>query len=182
MITKNNTPDRYKTAYLLLLPILTLLLFSFTFYNNGSVQMTENVISDTVKNTPSISPVNKKDITSMSGYGERKDPFTGKKTFHYAIDFAVPDGEPVVSTASGKVGESKTDSLKGNYVLIIHDNIYATLYSHLEKATVKPGENVKKGQVIGYVGNTGLSTGPHLHYEVYENGKRVNPSDFIPFK
>jgi murein DD-endopeptidase MepM/ murein hydrolase activator NlpD len=68
----------------------------------------------------------------------------------------------------------------GNYVIIHHDDTYDTFYSHLKSSSVKAGDNVKKGSVIGYVGSTGLSTGPHLHYEVIKNGERVNPEDYMP--
>ena len=138
-----------------------------------------NVNEYSMVNKPSISPVDSKKVKRISGYGERINPITKEKHFHYGMDFSISEGEEIKSTAGGVVIDAKFDSKRGNYVVIQHNEVFSTLYSHLKSISVQVGDNLKKGQVIGYVGNTGFSTGAHLHYEVFENGKNVNPIEFI---
>jgi hypothetical protein len=181
MITKNKTSLKYLGVYLLGLPLVCLLLFAFTGDHHKSVLFTNNVkIVQTCDNRPSIYPLDSKKVTKTSGYGERINPITKERDFHYGIDFAVPEGEEILSTANGVVAETDFDAKKGNYVLIKHSDTYSTFYSHLQHVSVKTGDRTEKGQVIGYAGNTGVSTGSHLHYEVYKNGERVNPEDYLP--
>lgn len=114
-----------------------------------------------------------------SGYGWRIDPFTGKQTFHKGIDIATNLGNPVVATADGIVVETKNDRIGGKTILISHGGGLSTLFYHLDKILVRPGQKVKRGEVIGLVGKTGKALGPHLHYEVQVNGKSVNPLQYI---
>jgi len=114
-----------------------------------------------------------------SGYGWRIDPFTGKQTFHKGIDIATNLGNPVVATAEGVVVETKNDRIGGKTILINHGGGLSTLFCHLDKILVRPGQKVKRGEVIGLVGKTGKALGPHLHYEVQVNGKSVNPLQYI---
>ena len=114
-----------------------------------------------------------------SAFGWRSDPFTGKQTFHQGIDFATNFGNPVVATADGLVVELKNDKMLGNSILLSHDGGYATLYGHLSKFLVKPGQKVKKGETIGLVGQTGKALGPHVHYEIRINNRAVNPYAWI---
>jgi hypothetical protein len=113
------------------------------------------------------------------GFGMHNDPFTGSYQLHKGIDIAAPKGTPVSTTADGVVASTTYQSGLGNLIVIDHGNGYSTYYGHLSKIMVAPGHKVNRGEVIGLVGSTGYSTGPHLHYEVHENGRAVNPSKFI---
>lgn len=114
-----------------------------------------------------------------SRYGARIDPFTGKRGFHPGIDFAGKLGSKVVSVAAGVVVFAGKRGGYGNMVQINHGGGYVTRYGHSEKLLVKVGDVVKKGQVIALMGSTGRSTGPHVHFEVFKNGRRVDPSTYI---
>lgn len=114
-----------------------------------------------------------------SPFGWRDDPFTGKRTFHWGIDIATNIGNQVIATADGIVVKVETDKMSGKAVLLSHGGGVATQYLHLDKFLVKPGQRVKRGDVIGLVGKTGKALGPHLHYEVQVNGKSVNPYYYI---
>lgn len=181
MITKNKTAIHYKAIYLLIFPIVCLLLYAFTGNNSKKVYLADNKITSSANEyQPSIYPVEAEKISKTMGYGDRIHPFSKKKVFHYAIDFALPLGEKVLSTAKGNVLETSSDSNRGIYILIKHNNEYSTFYSHLKSVEVKAGDKLELGQTIGYVGSTGLSTGPHVHYEVIKNGERVNPTGYLP--
>jgi murein DD-endopeptidase MepM/ murein hydrolase activator NlpD len=124
---------------------------------------------------PSISPVDPQKSWISSVYGTRVSPFTGKKQFHTGIDIAGWQGTPIMAPAKGKVTSVRKWGSMGLMVKINHDSTYQTVYGHLLKAAVKRGQRIKRGEVIGYMGNSGRSTGYHLHYEVRKNGKRINP-------
>ncbi len=129
---------------------------------------------------PAIQPVENKDLKRMaSGYGWRIHPILKTRRMHYGMDFTAKTGTPIYATADGIVKHAgwKPNGF-GKHVVINHGFGYETLYAHMSKVAVKNGEKVKRGQIIGYVGNTGLSAGPHCHYEVHVNGKRVNPINF----
>ncbi len=126
---------------------------------------------------PSGHPVKRGWISSK--YGERHDPFTGKKTFHDGVDIAGKAGEKVVAVGSGIVTFSGTKTGYGKVVKIHHGNGFVTIYGHNSKLTVKVGDYVTKGQQIAEVGSTGRSTGPHLHFEVQLNGKTVDPTKYL---
>lgn len=132
--------------------------------------------NDILRKTPSIWPA-KGFITD--GFGYRIDPFTGKRAFHEGIDISARRGTPVVAPADGIVSMAGKTKGYGNFVVINHQNNIETRYGHLRDIFVKKGQIVKRGDVIGTVGNTGRSTGPHLHFEVRVNGKAVNPRDYI---
>jgi murein DD-endopeptidase MepM/ murein hydrolase activator NlpD len=118
-------------------------------------------------------------ITSKFGY--RTDPFTRRSSFHRGIDIANRSGTPVYATATGIVMQSKYNGGHGKQIVINHQNGIVSSYSHLRKYIVEPGEEVVKGQLIGYMGSTGRSTGPHLHYEITINGNSVNPVKYFPY-
>jgi len=126
--------------------------------------------------TPSIWPV-KGWLTS--GFGNRLSPFTGDIAMHNGIDIAAHRDTPIVVSAAGVVSYEGFDSGLGKVVKINHGYGMQTMYGHLSKTAVKIGQRVKRGDVIGYVGNTGLSTGPHLHYEIYVHDVPVNPMRYI---
>ncbi len=100
---------------------------------------------------------------------------------HKAVDIAAQTGTPIIAPANGIVIKVTYNKRFGNLVVISHVDIFKTVYGHLEKVFVKPGDIVKKGDLIGLVGNTGLSTGPHLHYEIWKNGKPINPMNYLKF-
>lgn len=127
--------------------------------------------------TPSILPCNGR---FTSGFGMRRDPFTGRMHFHYGIDLAAPIGTPVYAPADGVVKRIKREPRGYGLLLEINHGMgITTRYGHLSKVLVKPGQKVKRGQIIARVGNTGRSTGPHLHYEVRVLNKPVNPLNYI---
>jgi len=117
-----------------------------------------------------------------SGYGYRNDPITGKKAFHAGADFAGPAGSAVLAVASGVVTKSGFIDGMGYIVAINHGGGYVTRYAHNKKNLVGVGETVKKGQKIALMGNSGRSTGPHVHFEVLHNGKSVNPLKYVRSK
>lgn len=126
--------------------------------------------------TPSIWPARGK-VTSE--FGPRRSPFTGRREFHDGIDIAAPRGTPIHAAADGKVVLSTYQRGIGNVIIIDHGYDYQTLYGHLSGFAVRADEEVIKGQLIGYMGNTGMSTGPHLHYSVFVNGVAVDPRDYL---
>lgn len=129
---------------------------------------------------PAIQPVRNEDLTRVaSGYGYRTDPFTKAKKFHYGMDFSSPRGTPVYATGDGIVTRADNKATGyGNHIVIDHGYGYESLYGHLYKYNVKPRQKVQRGDLIGFVGSTGRSQGPHLHYEVYKDGERINPMNF----
>ncbi|MBL7136520.1 MAG: M23 family metallopeptidase [Candidatus Marinimicrobia bacterium] len=133
--------------------------------------------SDQIQSTPSIRPINTGYITD--GFGYRRDPFSGKRRFHYGIDISTPFGTPVYATADGVVRSCNYSITYGKITKLDHGFGYSTVYAHLSKTLVKPGEVVKRGQKIAEVGCTGRSTAPHLHYEVQQFGIRKNPLNYF---
>ena len=129
---------------------------------------------------PSIQPIRNKDLKRVaSGYGYRKDPFTKKPRMHWGMDFTAPRGTPIYATGDGIVKRADNRAAGfGNHVRIDHGFGYVSLYAHMSKYKVKRGQKVKRGEIIGYVGNTGRSAGPHLHYEIFKDGKKINPLNF----
>jgi len=129
---------------------------------------------------PAIQPVKNEDLKRIaSGYGWRSDPFTKVKKFHYGMDFSSPRGTPVYATGNGKVERADNRATGfGNHIEIDHGYGYTSLYAHLYKYNVRVGQKVKRGDVIGFVGSTGRSEGPHLHYEIFKDGEHINPINF----
>lgn len=127
---------------------------------------------------PSVIPINVEDYTMSSGYGVRRDPVYGSSKFHAGLDFAAPVGTPVFATADGVVTVAERKGGYGNCIDISHGYNYLTRYAHLSELRVEAGQNVKRGELIGLVGNTGKSTGPHLHYEVRFKDEPQNPINY----
>ena len=131
---------------------------------------------------PAIQPISNEELSRMSsGFGRRIDPIYKTKKFHYGMDFAAPIGTPIYATGNGTIEKiKKTRSKKdyGNYILINHGYDYQSFYAHLDKVLVKKGQKVKRGDLIGHVGNTGKSTAAHLHYEVRYKREKINPINF----
>lgn len=126
---------------------------------------------------PAIQPISNKQLSRMaSGFGYRIDPVYKIPKMHAGLDFAAPTGTPIYATANGKVKLAGfNDGGYGNHVIISHGYGYETLYGHMVKIKSRVGEKVKRGDIIGWVGSTGKSTGPHCHYEVHKNGAPVDP-------
>ncbi|MCE2758986.1 MAG: peptidoglycan DD-metalloendopeptidase family protein [Chitinophagaceae bacterium] len=131
--------------------------------------------------TPAIQPLSNKDLDRVSsGFGYRIDPLYKTVKFHPGLDFTAPQGTPVYATADGVIRVAgNLGNGYGNHIVIDHGYSYNTLYGHLYRLKVKRGQAVKRGEVIGYVGNTGKSTGPHLHYEVIKGRKHLDPIYFF---
>ena len=129
---------------------------------------------------PAIQPVRNENLKSMvSGFGYRTDPFTKARKMHEGMDFTAKTGTPIYAAGDGVVERAdNTASGFGNHIVIRHGFGYETLYAHLSRYKCKSGQRIKRGDIIGYVGSTGRSEGPHLHYEVHKNSKVVNPLNF----
>lgn len=126
--------------------------------------------------TPSIWPV----VGWLSSaYGSRRDPFTGSPDFHPGLDISADYGEPVLATADGVVTSAGQNGSYGNLIVVEHGYGIITRYGHLSRFAVTSGEEVRRGEVIGYVGSTGRSTSPHLHYEILVNGQLTNPMKLL---
>ena len=134
-----------------------------------------------LRSIPAIMPISNKDLTrTASGWGYRIHPIYKIRRFHYGMDFTAPTGTEVYSTGDGTIASIKS-SMRGlgNNIIIDHGFGYQTVYAHLNSFNnLRVGQKVKRGDVIGFVGSTGLSTAPHLHYEVHLNGKRVDPANY----
>lgn len=129
---------------------------------------------------PAIQPVSKKKCTIVSGFGYRIHPIYKTLRMHTGIDFAAKTGTPVYATGDGTVVDPKgNESGYGIVCVINHGYGYQSLYGHLSRIIAKPGQKVKRGQLIGYVGSSGMSTAPHCHYEVIKNGKKIDPVHFF---
>jgi len=136
--------------------------------------------SNMLASIPAIQPVANKDLKRMaSGYGYRIHPIYKTRKMHYGMDFSAKTGTEIYATGDGVISKIKRSKRGyGNYVKINHGFGYETLYAHMSKYIVKKGQRVKRGEVIGYVGNSGISTAPHLHYEVRKDNKKINPMNF----
>ena len=143
------------------------------------IELTKNK-NDMLSSIPAIQPVSNKDLGRMaSGFGYRIDPIYKTRKFHAGMDFSAKTGTPIYATGNGKVFRvRKSKRGYGNHVIIDHGYGYKTLYAHMSKSSVKKNQKVNRGDIIGYVGNTGKSVAPHLHYEVHKDGKKVNPINF----
>jgi len=144
----------------------------------------DDLVNDKEKllaHTPAIQPVSNKDLNRVaSGYGYRIDPVYKTTKFHAGLDFSAPQGTPIYATADGTVSTAgNTGNGYGNHVIISHGYGYETLYGHMVRVKVRNGEAIKRGEVIGWVGSTGKSTGPHCHYEVHKYNEKINPIYFF---
>ena len=116
-----------------------------------------------------------------SPFGPRESPTAGASSNHQGVDLAGPEGTPIYATKSGVVTVNKSSKSAGNYVTIKHDNTYSSIYMHLSRSVVKKGQTVKQGELIGYMGSTGVVTGTHLHFGIIKNGTYVNPANYMYF-
>ena len=147
-------------------------LYKYEYEKNKIDYFDEN--GKSIKKTLMKTPINGARLSSS--YGKRKHPILGYTKMHTGTDFAAPTGTPIMASGDGKVTKAGWCGGGGNCVKIKHNSTYQTVYAHMSKfgRGIRKGVRVKQGQIIGYVGSTGMSTGPHLHYEVIENGKKIN--------
>ena len=151
---------------------IDLQLYKFEYEKGKIDYFDEN--GKSIRKTLMKTPINGARLSSS--YGKRKHPILGYTKMHTGTDFAAPTGTPIMASGDGKITKAGWCGGGGNCVKIKHNSIYQTVYAHMSKfgRGIKKGVRVKQGQIIGYVGSTGMSTGPHLHYEVIENGKKIN--------
>ena len=144
------------------------------FFKSQNIKDHYDERGQSIKKTLMKTPINGARLSSS--FGKRKHPILGFTKMHTGTDFAAPMGTPIMASGDGVVTKASWCGGGGNCIKIKHNSVYTTIYAHLSKfgRNIKKGTRVKQGQIIGYVGSTGMSTGPHLHYEVVENGKKVN--------
>lgn len=142
----------------------------------GDVEKRLALQADQLALTPTVAPALG---VLTAGFGQRIDPFTGDQEFHTGIDISTQTGNRVFAPANGTVVKVGWENGYGRVVRVAHGFGVSTLYGHLEAAKVAEGQRLKRGELVGLVGSSGRSTGPHLHYEVYVNGKAVNPLDYV---
>ena len=146
---------------------------------NQTLEQVESRLTDNLRlisSTPSIAPVRG---IYTSSFGYRRDPITGQRAYHSGVDISAPPGKPVKSTADGVVTKTEQYGNLGRAVFIAHGFGVTTVYGHLSRINVTPGQRVERGAIVGLVGNSGRSTGPHLHFEVRFKGVAQNPSRFL---
>ena len=152
-------------------------------YQINSYKQIEKLINNQenkMASIPAIQPVSNKDLTRIaSGFGYRIHPIYGIPKMHEGIDFTASQGTPIYATGDGRVTTAGNSAGKGNHVIINHGYGYESIYMHMVRIKAKDGESVKRGQIIGWVGNSGLSSGPHCHYEVHIFGRPVDPVYFF---
>ncbi len=136
--------------------------------------------ADMLASIPAIQPIANKDLGRVaSGYGYRIHPIYKTRKLHTGMDFTAPKGTPIYATGDGKIAKVRRSRRGyGNHVIVDHGYGYQTLYAHMTKYIVYRGQKVKRGEIIGYVGNTGTSVAPHLHYEVIKNKRKINPVNY----
>lgn len=191
MLTNKRSQKIKKWYYVLALPLIGLSIMAFQQPAEMILPETVGISVRTAKTVP-VPQASEKGIPSLFPLEERyrdgvtfkfdahaKHPITGEMMTHRGIDFRAPVGAPVYATADGTVTISEEHDKYGKYILIDHGSSYATLYGHMDALQVSAREIVTRGQQIGTVGNTGVSTGPHLHYEVRKNGEHVDPTDYF---
>ncbi|WP_378176752.1 M23/M56 family metallopeptidase [Aquimarina sp. SS2-1] len=183
MITKTNSHQKKLFKYLLITPIIIVLITAFVTPEIDTTNIENSIIQEeiNVELPPSIFPIqdgSKDDITAVFGKTVKHKLLKKDKT-HGGIDIRAKIGTPVIATADGIIMIAKKEGNWGNLIVISHADGYESWYAHLDSFQVTENQQVKIGQVIGKSGNTGLSTGPHLHYEVRLNGKKVNPLNYI---
>lgn len=158
-------------------PVIKVAFFAMLFIIIGSLLMSFSNQKDIALGLP----IDKNDNFLLeSGYGERQHPVLSVLRMHTGIDLAAKEGVPVVSTEEGKVIKALLADNWGNIIVVQHNDLYSTSYSHLKSMSVKEGDKVTKGQVIGWVGHTGLSSKNHLHFELLKNGEAIDPINYLP--
>ncbi|MDM8160945.1 M23/M56 family metallopeptidase [Labilibaculum sp. K2S] len=183
MIKKINTSQLAHLKIILVIPVLLISLLSFSFSESAPQFLEGNFDKFYPVEQLSFPLKQGEKIFISSGYGERIHPITKKKTFHNGMDVAAPKGTPVLSVSDGIVSKVNNQFVQGKgygrFVIIDHQNGFSSLYSQMDSYSVKEGQKVSKGDLVGTIGTSGLTTGPHLHFELKKDGKLVNPADFF---
>jgi hypothetical protein len=179
MLTIKKTSLQLSGLYLIIIPIAACLLFAFSVPSTNPLLNHKAADSVIQKDLSFVSPIKATQAKLSSEFGERMHPILGVKKFHSGIDLIAEEGVSVISPEDGIVTDSNFDSLQGNFIIIQHNHVYSTYYSHLKMRAVQIGDKVQKETKIGQVGNTGLSIGSHLHYEVRKNGQPINPKVYL---
>lgn len=180
MLTKNKTPRLHALLYFAIVPATAFLLFAFQDSSIIQEKPSQPQYQLPNQSAPDASPIEKEKLKMTYGFGEKFNPVTNKMQNHTGMDFLSDAGVNVMATADGVVVDTKFDEIKGNYVVIKHNDRFTTQYFHMSRVTVKTGTTIRKGEVIGFVGSTGLSIRDHLHYEVLKDGKAVDPIEYLP--
>lgn len=153
---------------------------TYQFDSYGTIEKLIKNQGDKLASIPAIQPVSNKELTRIaSGFGFRIHPIYGIAKMHNGLDFTAPQGTPIYATGDGVVTTAGAGGGAGNHVIINHGYGYETVYMHMVRIKANVGQKVKRGEVIGWVGSTGASTGPHCHYEVHINGEPVDPVYFF---
>ena len=180
MMTRKRTPVYGLATYTIVLPVIFCLLMAFSPRKHFQISIPEEIDSIYGQVTLGL-PIDKEyDFSLASGYGERMHPVLGVMRLHTGIDLVAEEGVPVVSTEAGVVIKAHLAHAWGNIIVVQHDDRYSTSYSHLKSMNVKVGDKVRKGEMIGLVGHTGLSSKDHLHFELHENGVAIDPINHLP--
>jgi len=179
MLTKERTSVYRLATYSIVFPIIIFLLMAFSPPKQSKL-IEQGVIDSSQEEISLGLPIDKNKFLMESGYGERLHPVLGVMRLHTGIDLVAEEGVPVVSTEGGVVIKAQLADAWGNIIVVQHDGAYSTSYSHLKTMNVKEGDKVVKGQKIGLVGHTGLSTKDHLHFELLKNAKAIDPINYLP--
>jgi murein DD-endopeptidase MepM/ murein hydrolase activator NlpD len=177
MKTTNNPKRNNRGLLLTFLPAFLAFIVTYPVWNDSEMALATD---PSLQATAFIAPLDLSKAKVSAKFGQRVHPTTGKSVLHTGLDLASRPGEPVVAASSGKVIKAVFDADRGNHIVIRHDDTFETSYSHLNSIAVRPGQLIASGALIGSVGSTGLSSGPHLHYEVIKNGKAVDPAEYLP--
>ncbi len=182
MILKKPSQPVQILKYLFLLPVLAFLISAFGIHENTPVFVRELSVQNSIPGNEITFTVPLATAKISSGYGYRIHPVKKVKMMHSGVDLVAKTGTPVLSACDGVVRLTEfSPETYGNYIIIDHANGFSTLYAQLSKVNVKAGEEIKQGEIIGEAGASGLSTGPHLHFEMKKDGKNVNPVDYLQF-
>ncbi len=180
MLTKERTSVYGLATYTMVLPIIIFLLVAFAPHKHFQV-IEQSAMNSIQEQLALCLPIDEKNNFLLeSGYGERLHPALGVMRLHTGIDLVSEEGVPVVSTQDGVVVKAQMADAWGNLIVVQHDGTYSTSYSHLKSMNVEKGDKIQKGQVIGLVGHTGLSTKDHLHFELLKNAKAIDPIKYLP--
>ncbi len=189
-VKKIHSSTQKRFTMVKLIGILLIGMSTITFFSPVAGTSSEQLPDKTSREMDALTPAEYLEPPSFcpltdnyeltSDYGHRIHPISKKEVLHRGIDWKAPLGTPVLAAGNGIVLEAGNKEKYGNCIIIVHDEIYQTLYAHLENIDVAVGEEITAGQQIGSVGNSGLSLGTHLHYEVIKNGVPVNPADYLP--